>query len=63
MTIPKHGTDCGQNDLVAVYIDGTDSEANTVRWCPRCGAVVIDLDYDGRTNAGQVMKMRVPTYK
>ena len=32
----------------------------TVRWCSVCGAVVIDQDYDGRTNAGMYMKMRVP---
>jgi predicted RNA-binding Zn-ribbon protein involved in translation (DUF1610 family) len=31
-----------------------------VRWCPTCGAVVIDMDSDNRTNAGAVMKMRVP---
>lgn len=32
-----------------------------VRWCPICGAIVVDTDYDGRTNPGQVMKMRFPT--
>lgn len=31
-----------------------------VRWCPVCGSVVVDTDVDGRTMAGNVMKMRVP---
>lgn len=32
-----------------------------VRWCEVCGSVVVDVDYDNRTNAGQVMKMRGST--
>lgn len=31
-----------------------------VRWCPTCGAVVVDIDVDGRTMPGRVMKMRWP---
>ena len=33
---------------------------DVVRWCNRCGAVVIDIDYDNRTSPGAVMKMRFP---
>ena len=32
-----------------------------VRWCSHCGAVVIDEDYDGRTNPGSVRPMEFPT--
>lgn len=31
-----------------------------VRWCPTCGAIVIDIDVDGRTAPGRVMPMRFP---
>lgn len=31
-----------------------------VRWCEDCGAVVIDVDVDGRRQAGDVMPMRFP---
>lgn len=32
--------------------------STVARWCRRCGSAVVDGDYDGRTNPGQVMKMR-----
>ncbi|MBI2036847.1 MAG: hypothetical protein HYT14_00605 [Candidatus Liptonbacteria bacterium] len=32
--------------------------STVARWCERCGSAVVDVDYDGRTNPGQVMKMR-----
>lgn len=35
-------------------------EEGVVRWCPNCGAIVIDIDYDGRTNSGGIMKMDFP---
>ena len=31
-----------------------------VRWCPECGSVVVDVDVDGRTMAGKIMKMKSP---
>jgi hypothetical protein len=31
-----------------------------VRWCERCGAIVIDNDKDGRTKPGESMKMKFP---
>ena len=31
-----------------------------VRWCRNCGSIVVDVDFDGRTNPGQVMKMKSP---
>jgi valyl-tRNA synthetase len=53
----------GKHPLVEILSSslGFDAYA-TVRWCPVCGAVVVDQDYDSRTNAGQIMKMRFPSY-
>jgi len=43
--------------------DGCDTR-EVVRWCYKCGAVVVDIDYDNRndnrTSPGAVMKMRFP---
>lgn len=50
----------GKHSLMPVFTCGTDEEAQVVRWCHKCGSFVIDLDYDGRTNAGQIMKMKHP---
>jgi len=50
----------GQHTLIKIYEDGSDMSSNVVRWCEGCGAIVIDKDFDGRTNAGQVMKMKFP---
>ena len=42
-----------------------EDEVKVVRWCPECGAVVVDMDYDGRTNPGYYKKLQYPniTYK
>lgn len=40
------------------YVIGADV---VVRWCKVCGSVVVDIDYDNRTNPGQAMKMRGST--
>ena len=31
-----------------------------VNWCPECGAVVVDIEFDGRISPGAVVKMKVP---
>lgn len=31
-----------------------------VRWCPKCGAVVVDMDFDNRTNPGYYKKIEYP---
>lgn len=49
--------------LVAIY-EGSGTIYDTtevVRWCKVCGAVVIDVDMDGRTNPGGVRPMLFPT--
>ena len=52
----------GKHNLKVIYRDGyEDHDQNVVRWCEDCGAVVVDVDYDNRTNAGQIMKMKFPT--
>lgn len=52
--------DCleGEHTLIEIYVDGSDDSAAVVRWCESCGAIVVDHDFDGRTNAGEFMHMR-----
>lgn len=54
----------GNHDLAKLLeIHGLAPGVSTVaRWCARCGAAVVDIDYDGRTNAGQVMPMKSPEF-
>lgn len=56
-----HADTCGTNSLLDVFesSQGYGSTA-VVRWCSKCGAIVIDVDYDGRTNPGAIMPMRFP---
>lgn len=51
----------GDHSLVAIYSADRPGHEEVVRWCSICGAVSVDVEYDGRTNAGQVMKMRAPS--
>jgi hypothetical protein len=30
-----------------------------VRWCPKCGAIVIDMESDGRTYPGRYLAMQL----
>ena len=39
-----------------VWID----EEEVVRWCPECGAIVVDCDIDGRVMPGYYKKLRYP---
>lgn len=56
----KHGVSCNATDLEVLYRIGGDSECTTIRWCKKCGGISIDIDFDGRTNAGYVMPMKFP---
>jgi hypothetical protein len=38
--------------------DGLSDEV--VRWCSHCGAVVVDLDFDGRTKPGYFKQVQFP---
>lgn len=55
-----HQEQCGDS-LIRVYSHTVafDKE-NVIRWCPKCGAVVGDIDYDGRTQPGGLFPMRFP---
>jgi valyl-tRNA synthetase len=47
--------------FIASYMDYRIMGASRViRWCEDCGAVVVDLDCDGRTHPGDVMEMKFP---
>lgn len=55
------GCKAGKHELIVIYEGRRNTLCEeTVRWCVNCGSIVVDLDYDGRTNAGQIMKMRSP---
>jgi len=53
---------CERHNLIKIYEAGhsMSGSSSVVRWCTDCGAVVVDVDYDGRTNPGQTMKMKYP---
>ena len=44
---------------IASFPIGMDEE-KVVRWCPECGAIVVDCDYDNRTYAGYYNKLQYP---
>ena len=50
----------GDHDLVDIYKETKGIAEHVVRWCENCGAIVIDIDFDGRTNPGGVMEMEFP---
>ncbi len=52
----------GQHDLEEVFGTGENGggERKVVRWCRVCGAVVVDMDVDGRVIKGNITKMRAP---
>ena len=58
--------DCkkGNHDLIEILSDrhSWDETEAVVRWCTICGSIVVDCDYDNRTNAGYYMKMRRPSF-
>ncbi len=39
---------------------GPEDAQAVVRWCEFCGAVVVDLEFDGRTIPGGIRKMVFP---
>ena len=51
----------GKHNLINIFTSSISrDEFKVVRWCKDCGAIVIDVDVDGRTFAGNIMKMRLP---
>lgn len=51
----------GNHDLVVITRSNISTGTEkVVRWCCICGAVVVDLDVDGRTSPGYYEKLRAP---
>jgi hypothetical protein len=56
----KHNEICPGN-LVEIYRNhGSYDCDDVVRWCSYCGAVVIDVEVDGRISPGGIMEMMFP---
>lgn len=51
----------GNHKLNEIYRFGSVMDSHVVRWCKTCGSVVVDIDYDDRTNPGAIMKMKSPS--
>lgn len=49
----------GLHPLKAIYTDSDGFVDRVIRWCPECGAVVIDTDVDGRVYPGNFMNMQL----
>lgn len=42
------------------YCGSTYDGHKVVRWCRQCGAIVVDMDTDGRIAPGYYRKMEIP---
>ncbi len=49
----------GLHPLKEIYRDTDGFVDIVVRWCPECGAIVIDNDVDGRVYPGKIMPMKL----
>lgn len=49
----------GKHPLIEMSRTSDGFTDKVVRWCPQCGAIVIDMDSDGRTYPGRYMKMQL----
>lgn len=50
-----------ESDLIEVLRASAGYDVDAVaRWCPTCGAIVVDGELDNRTYPGKYMKMRGP---
>ena len=39
---------------------GMPGEEEIIRWCPNCGAIVVDTECDGRLRPGEMLPMQFP---
>lgn len=56
-------TNCkkGRHNLIDIQVIVEDHlSERVVRWCKTCGAVVVDIDCDGRINPGRIVPMQIP---
>jgi hypothetical protein len=51
---------CGEASLVVITTEVGASSNKVVRWCPNCGAVVVDEDHNGRVIFGAYKEMQFP---
>ncbi len=51
----------GNHNLIEIMTRGPASEQEVVRWCKSCGAIVVDLDFDGRTHPGRILNLSHPS--
>jgi len=58
--LKKHGCKDGRHPLIPVYSVSKPDIIHTVRWCPICGAIIVDTDYKDTINSGQIMSMKRP---
>ena len=66
MSISSEKNKCmqGLHPLIEITsIDMTYDCEKVIRWCPECGAIVVDMDCDGRTYPGHYRKMMLPKNK
>jgi hypothetical protein len=49
----------GLHPLKVIYTDSDGFADIVIRWCPECGAIVIDNDVDNRIYPGKVMPMKL----
>lgn len=53
--------DFKNHPLIEIYRrHGSFDIDHVVRWCPDCGAVVIDGEHDGRIAPGKIVPMKFP---
>jgi hypothetical protein len=48
-----------RHNLQEIYSEGQDTRY-VVRWCTDCGAIVVDVDVDGRVMPGRYSRMKFP---
>jgi len=46
--------------VIASTVSLSDDSEEVVRWCSHCGAIVVDMDYDDRTNPGYYKPVQFP---
>ena len=58
----KDNCNVGKHDLIEIaeLPHSWDGSSQLVKWCQICGAVVVDLEIDGRVTPGHYMKMKFP---
>ncbi len=47
-------------EVMSKPYSGAEDARQVVRWCENCGAVVIDVDTDGKTYPGEMLPMLFP---